>query len=44
MRQLDGITGSTDTNLSKLRETVEDRGARGAAVHVIAGRHPGLSD
>ena len=27
MRWLDGITDSTDTNLSKLRETVEDRGA-----------------
>ena len=44
MRQLDGIIGSTDTNLSKLWETVEDRGAWGAAVHVIAGRHPELSD
>ena len=27
MRWLDSITDSTDTNLSKLRETVADRGA-----------------
>ena len=27
MRWLDNITDSTDMNLSKLRETVEDRGA-----------------
>ena len=27
MRWLDSITNSTDVNLSKLQETVEDRGA-----------------
>ena len=36
MRLLDGITSSMDTNLSKLQETVEDRGALHVAVHRIA--------
>ena len=33
MRWLDSIISSVDTNLSKLQETVEDRGAWHAAVH-----------
>ena len=33
MRWLDSITYSTDMNLSKLQETVEDRGAWCAIVH-----------
>ena len=36
MRQLAGITDSMDMNLSRLRETVEDRGNWRAAVHGVA--------
>ena len=33
MEQLESITNSMDMNLSKLKETVQDRGACHAAVH-----------
>ena len=36
MRQLAGITDSMDMNLSRLWETVEDRGTWRAAVHGVA--------
>ena len=35
MRWLDDITDSVDTNLSKLQEIVENRGAWHAAVHGV---------
>ena len=35
MKWLDSITESRDMNLSKLWETVEDRGAWQATVHVL---------
>ena len=36
MRWLDSITNSVNINLSKLQESVEDRGASHAAVHEMA--------
>ena len=44
MRWLDSNTDSTDMNWSKLWETVEDRGAWGAAVHRAAKSQTRLSD
>ena len=34
-RWLDSITDSMDTNLSKLRETVKDRGTRHGSLHAV---------
>ena len=44
IRWLDGITDSMDMNLSKLQETVKDRGTWRAAVHGVAKRWTRLSD
>ena len=44
MRWFDSITDSMDVNLSKLQETVEDRGAWCAAIHGFAKSHTQLSD
>ena len=44
VRWLDGITDSMDMNLSKLQETVEDRGAWRAVVHRVAKSRTRLRD
>ena len=44
MRWLDSITDPMDRDLSKLQETVEDRGAQRAAVHGIAKSRTQLSN
>ena len=44
MRCLDSITDSMDVNLSKLQETVEDRGTWDSAVHGMAKSWTWLSD
>ena len=44
MRWLDSTTNSTDMNLSKLREVVEDRGAWWATVHEVTKGQMGHSD
>ena len=44
IRWLDSVTNSMDMHLSKLRETVEDRGAWPATVHEVAKSRTRLSD
>ena len=42
MKWLDGLTGSVDISLSKLRETVKNREAWRAAVHGVTNRQTRL--
>ena len=44
MRWLDSITNSMDTNLSKLGEIAENRGAWHATVHEVTKSQKGLSN
>ena len=44
MRRLDGITSIIDMSLSKLLETVKDREAWRAVVHVVAKSQTRLSN
>ena len=44
MRWLDGVTDSTDVNLSELRGLVMDREAWRAAIHWVAKSRTRLSD
>ena len=44
MRWYESITDGTDVNLSKLQETVKDRGAWSAAAHRVAKSWTQLSD